>query len=104
VTSLCTYHSFDVLDLPWPVPVIRDKGAEAAVTKNTSGIKSHASRYQYLLRFSTAAVMNVENKEQIRLADEALLASLGYKQEFKRAFTPLEVGVAASLCCLTLCK
>jgi hypothetical protein len=24
-------------------------------------------------------------------ADEALLAELGYKQEFKRAFTPLEV-------------
>jgi hypothetical protein len=73
----------------------------AAVTKNTSGIKSHALRYQHLLRFSTAAVMNVENKEQIRLADEALLASLGYKQEFKRAFTPLEVGVAAGLCYLT---
>jgi hypothetical protein len=30
-------------------------------------------------------------KDAIRQADEALLASLGYKQEFKRAFTPLEV-------------
>lgn len=29
--------------------------------------------------------------DEIRLADEALLADLGYKQEFKRAFTPLEV-------------
>ena len=29
--------------------------------------------------------------EEIRRADEALLADLGYKQEFKRAFTPLEV-------------
>ncbi len=29
--------------------------------------------------------------DAIRVADEALLASLGYKQEFKRAFTPLEV-------------
>lgn len=29
--------------------------------------------------------------EAIRRNDEALLAQLGYKQEFKRAFTPLEV-------------
>lgn len=29
--------------------------------------------------------------EAIRKKDEALLAELGYKQEFKRAFTPLEV-------------
>ncbi|KAF9480661.1 amino acid transporter [Pholiota conissans] len=36
--------------------------------------------------------------EAIRLADEALLADLGYKQEFKRAFTPLEVfGIAFSI-------
>ncbi|KAK7055125.1 gaba permease [Favolaschia claudopus] len=36
--------------------------------------------------------------ETIRLADEKLLASLGYKQEFKRAFTPLEVfGIAFSI-------
>jgi hypothetical protein len=28
----------------------------------------------------------------IAKADEALLAELGYKQEFKRAFTPLEVS------------
>ena len=26
-------------------------------------------------------------------ADEAILAKLGYKQEFRRAFTPLEVGL-----------
>ena len=30
-------------------------------------------------------------QEKYRQADEALLASLGYKQEFKREFTPLEV-------------
>jgi len=34
----------------------------------------------------------------VALADEALLASLGYKQEFKRAFTSLEVfGIAFSI-------
>ncbi|KAG0694600.1 amino acid/polyamine transporter I [Suillus ampliporus] len=34
----------------------------------------------------------------IKKADEALLAELGYKQEFKRAFTPLEVfGIAFSI-------
>lgn len=33
----------------------------------------------------------VSRAEAVRLADEALLADLGYKQEFKRAFTPLEV-------------
>lgn len=27
----------------------------------------------------------------VEAADEALLAELGYKQEFRRAFTPLEV-------------
>ena len=33
-----------------------------------------------------------------RQADEALLASLGYKQEFRREFTPLEVfGIAFSI-------
>ena len=31
-------------------------------------------------------------KNQIAAADEALLAELGYKQEFQRAFTPLEVS------------
>ena len=32
-------------------------------------------------------------KDQIAAADEALLAELGYKQEFHRAFSPLEVSV-----------
>ncbi|KAG2143445.1 amino acid/polyamine transporter I [Suillus bovinus] len=37
-------------------------------------------------------------KDAISKADEALLAELGYKQEFKRAFTPLEVfGIAFSI-------
>ncbi|KAK7035352.1 hypothetical protein VNI00_011883 [Paramarasmius palmivorus] len=38
------------------------------------------------------------SKDAVKQADEALLASLGYKQEFKRAFTPLEVfGIAFSI-------
>ncbi|KAI5988507.1 amino acid/polyamine transporter I [Pisolithus marmoratus] len=38
------------------------------------------------------------SKEVIAKKDEALLAELGYKQEFKRAFTPLEVfGVSFSI-------
>ncbi|KAJ7058137.1 amino acid/polyamine transporter I [Mycena amicta] len=40
----------------------------------------------------------MSQRETVRLADEKLLASLGYKQEFKRAFTPLEVfGIAFSI-------
>ncbi|KDQ54536.1 hypothetical protein JAAARDRAFT_196453 [Jaapia argillacea MUCL 33604] len=39
-----------------------------------------------------------EGKTDVAVADEALLASLGYKQEFKRAFTALEVfGIAFSI-------
>ncbi|KAH0834008.1 amino acid/polyamine transporter I [Lanmaoa asiatica] len=38
------------------------------------------------------------NKEAVEKADEQLLAELGYKQEFKRAFTPFEVfGIAFSI-------
>ena len=33
----------------------------------------------------------MSSREAIARSDEALLAQLGYKQEFKRAFTPLEV-------------
>jgi hypothetical protein len=34
-------------------------------------------------------------KAAIKQTDEELLATLGYRQEFKRAFTPLEVfGIA----------
>ncbi|KAF5326351.1 hypothetical protein D9611_000927 [Ephemerocybe angulata] len=37
-------------------------------------------------------------KEEIQRADEELLATLGYKQEFKRAFKPIEVfGIAFSI-------
>lgn len=36
--------------------------------------------------------MSKSLKDQIALADERLLADLGYKQEFLRAFTPLEVS------------
>ena len=35
--------------------------------------------------------------DDIKAQDEALLASLGYKQEFKRAFTPFEVLTSSSL-------
>ncbi|KAF8688930.1 APC amino acid permease, partial [Rhizoctonia solani] len=42
-----------------------------------------------------------ERRAQIAHADEELLASLGYKQEFKRAFTPFEVfGIAFSIIAL----
>ncbi|KAF8553643.1 amino acid transporter [Imleria badia] len=42
--------------------------------------------------------MTTANKEVIARADELLLAQLGYKQEFKRAFTPIEVfGIAFSI-------
>ena len=34
-----------------------------------------------------------KQKTAIQRTDEELLASLGYKQEFKRAFTGLEVSV-----------
>ncbi|KAL4071559.1 amino acid/polyamine transporter I [Scleroderma yunnanense] len=40
----------------------------------------------------------MSSKEVISRSDEALLAQLGYKQEFKRAFTPFEVfGVSFSI-------
>lgn len=35
---------------------------------------------------------NVSRRDRIRQADEELLAALGYKQEFKREFSPLEVS------------
>lgn len=45
---------------------------------------------------SPADNRNLSRKDSTRQADEALLASLGYKQEFKRAFTPLEVRTRRS--------
>jgi hypothetical protein len=36
-------------------------------------------------------------KDLIRNADEELLAALGYKQEFKRAFNPLEVSAGRQM-------
>ena len=35
---------------------------------------------------------SLKREDAIAIADEALLAELGYKQEFQRAFTPLEVS------------
>ncbi|OJA10130.1 hypothetical protein AZE42_09371 [Rhizopogon vesiculosus] len=48
---------------------------------------------------SGVGTRDMESREHaIAKADEALLAELGYKQEFKRAFTPLEVfGIAFSI-------
>ncbi|KAF9556455.1 amino acid transporter [Agrocybe pediades] len=47
---------------------------------------------------ATAETGGMSRKEEMRLKDEALLAALGYKQEFKRAFKPLEVfGIAFSI-------
>jgi len=40
----------------------------------------------------------MSTQNAVQLADEALLASMGYKQEFKRAFTPLEVAAFRILC------
>ena len=40
--------------------------------------------------------MSSDKKARVAAADEALLAELGYKQEFQRAFTPLEVSYASS--------
>lgn len=39
----------------------------------------------------------MSTKEYIDAADKALLAELGYKQEFKREFKPLEVRLRVSL-------
>ncbi|SJL08432.1 related to UGA4-GABA permease-also involved in delta-aminolevulinate transport [Armillaria ostoyae] len=40
----------------------------------------------------------MSTREAVQRADEELLASLGYKQEFRRAFTPIEVfGIAFSI-------
>jgi len=36
-------------------------------------------------------IVQDNRRTQIQLADEKLLAELGYKQEFKREFTPVEV-------------
>jgi len=44
--------------------------------------------YQFLLILSS---MSNARQLAIQKADEALLAKLGYKQEFRREFTPLEV-------------
>lgn len=36
----------------------------------------------------------MSTREAVQRADEELLASLGYKQEFRRAFTPIEVSIS----------
>ena len=44
----------------------------------------------YLLTFKMGSI-DIPHQDSIRQKDEQLLATLGYKQEFKRAFAPLEV-------------
>ena len=44
----------------------------------------------------------VNRKEAIQRADEELLATLGYKQEFKRAFKPIEVRLPFDARCSAL--
>ena len=39
---------------------------------------------------------SVDTREAVKIADEQLLAQLGYKQEFQRAFSPLEVRLSRS--------
>jgi hypothetical protein len=49
----------------------------------------------------SAISIEEERRDQVASADEELLASLGYKQEFKRTFTSFEVfGVAFSIIAL----
>jgi hypothetical protein len=45
---------------------------------------------------------NRTRRDVIRQADEELLATLGYKQEFRREFTPLEVSPDLMLEALTV--
>jgi len=57
-----------------------------------------ASRLLRKCRFSPwlptfkMASIDISRQNSIKQKDEQLLATLGYKQEFKRAFTPLEVS------------
>ncbi|KAF8961614.1 amino acid/polyamine transporter I [Flammula alnicola] len=47
---------------------------------------------------SSITEAGISRADATRIKDEALLADLGYKQEFKRAFSPLEVfGIAFSI-------
>lgn len=39
---------------------------------------------------------SLDTREAVKIADEQLLAQLGYKQEFQRAFSPLEVRLPRS--------
>jgi len=62
------------------------------------GLLEHQLRFCDLQTPSEMAGKAQAKSEAIQVADEALLASLGYKQEFLRAFTPLEVfGIAFSI-------
>jgi len=42
-------------------------------------------------------IIKDSRRAKIQLADEKLLADLGYKQEFKREFTPIEVYLTRSI-------
>ena len=56
--------------------------------RSTDTIQHNATKFDPAL---TITFRMPHGSDNIRAQDEALLASLGYKQEFKRLFTPLEV-------------
>ncbi|THH11511.1 hypothetical protein EW146_g8022 [Bondarzewia mesenterica] len=60
-----------------------------------SSLRSRAQRKQPIMSSSIVEEHILptvpQQKTDVELADENLLATLGYKQEFQRAFTPLEV-------------
>ncbi|KAG1851835.1 amino acid permease-domain-containing protein [Suillus subalutaceus] len=73
-----------------------DMAYSANVIDNQMGFNSPSA--SSLLSIPLAACDMEPPQHAIGKADEALLAELGYKQEFKRAFTPLEVfGIAFSI-------
>ncbi|KAL0952585.1 hypothetical protein HGRIS_006841 [Hohenbuehelia grisea] len=68
------------------------------MTTNTTEKTNPAASAMGVGRRSTERTRGAVDKEAVRRADEDLLAQLGYKQEFQRAFTPLEVfGIAFSI-------
>ncbi len=67
-------------------PSLKTEQVKRATSSQTSAF---ASMSPHVRKQRTATIAN---------DDEKLLAKLGYKQEFQRAFTPLEVYYVISLC------
>jgi len=79
--------------------VFLEAGKPKLITRMTRNL-SHLLRYSLvikklikscLLLFLLLSNMSDAHQLATRKADEALLAQLGYKQEFRREFTPFEV-------------